>query len=220
MSSLRITNPSHWILAGRNRKQFRFGFPMVLLLISIHLPGCFREEIAPPTVTKQQKKEPQDNTAKVIVDSGAETVTVFTADGKRKVFRNAAFGVAGVREKVRRGDDVTPIGVFHVTRISYQSKYHVFIGLNYPRVEDAERGLRGGLIDEATFNRIIRAHKRGEIPPQETLLGGDLGIHGIGRGSPDIHEIANWTAGCIALTNEQVRELAKLVTPGMRVEIR
>ena len=194
---------------------------LILVVVMIGAGGCLRSEggpATPPAVSVPTREHTAG--ARVVVDSSSEKVTVFTEKGEKLEFENAAFGAAGVKEKMRRGDDVTPTGKFLITRVSYQSKYHIFIGLNYPRVEDAERGLQRGLIDKSTYVRIVEAHKKGRIPPQNTPLGGDLGIHGIGRGSAEIHEIANWTAGCIALTNQQVRALASVVSPGMSVEVR
>ena len=49
---------------------------------------------------------------------------------------------------------------------------------------------------------------------------GQLGIHGVGMGDMKVHETVNWTEGCIALTNEQVRDLAKWVVVGTRVVVR
>ncbi len=67
---------------------------------------------------------------------------------------------------------------------------------------------------------ILRAFQEQAIPPQETPLGGYIGIHGIGRGDPAIHQKFNWTQGCIALTNRQIDDLSKWVHVGMRVVIR
>ena len=125
-----------------------------------------------------------------------------------------------MKEKRRRGDDVTPRGVYSVGWIRTESKFVHFIGLNYPSVVDAERGLHDGVIGEAAYERIKRAHERGERPPQDTALGGQIGIHGVGKGSLEIHRIANWTSGCIAMENLDVRRLARMVRVGMRVEIR
>ena len=95
-----------------------------------------------------------------------------------------------------------------------------FIGINYPSPADAERGLREGVIDEKTFQRIIAAHREGKIPPQNTALGGNIGIHGLGDANPNVHRLVNWTNGCIALDNAQIEELAQLVSPGMLLEIK
>lgn len=67
---------------------------------------------------------------------------------------------------------------------------------------------------------IRRAHKRGEVPPQNTGLGGLIGIHGIGAGDADMHREYNWTNGCVALTNEEIDRLVEWVDVGTLVEIR
>jgi hypothetical protein len=47
-----------------------------------------------------------------------------------------------------------------------------------------------------------------------------IGIHGVGRGSREIHQLANLTAWCVAVDNEQIRKLTGKVHLGMVVEIR
>lgn len=136
------------------------------------------------------------------------------------VFNNIAWGAAGVREKHRRGDDVTPRGAYKVAWIRRQSKFLHFIGLNYPSLADAQRALTDGRIDRQTFERIRLAHSRGEVPPQDTPLGGFIGIHGVGKGSLAIHRVANWTGGCVAVENGQIQRLTGIVRIGTVVEIR
>jgi murein L,D-transpeptidase YafK len=147
-------------------------------------------------------------------------MTVYRDGKELAVFDNIAFGAAGVKEKQRVGDDVTPRGTYTVGWIRKESKFVHFIGLNYPSLADAERGYRNGVIGRATFERIKQAIERGKTPPQDTPLGGQIGIHGVGRGSLEIHRLANWTAGCIAIEDHQIRRLARIVSVGMRVEIR
>jgi murein L,D-transpeptidase YafK len=184
--------------------------------------GCaFRDETSPqplpsatPTVSVT-KTDPW-----ILVDSRSEKLTVYRNEIPVAEFRNIAFGAAGVREKVRQGDDVTPRGSYRIGWISHKSKFHLFIGLDYPSKSDAERGLRNGVITKPVFDRIIAAHDAGRTPPQTTRLGGLIGIHGVGRGDLEIHRLVNWTAGCIALENHEIGELARFVRPGVVVEIR
>jgi murein L,D-transpeptidase YafK len=149
-----------------------------------------------------------------------DRLTVFREEGAPLVFENIAVGAAGVKEKRRVGDDVTPRGSYSVGWFQPHSKFVHFIGITYPSRADAERGYREGIIDRHAYERILSALDRGELPPQDTRLGGLIGIHGVGRGPLTIHRVANWTAGCIAVDNDQIRELFKLLKRGMRVEIR
>ena len=91
------------------------------------------------------------------------------------------------------------------------------------RVDDlpaADRALVDGRIDEAQWQAIRRADQAGEVPSQNTPLGGMIGIHGIGDGDRGVHRDFNWTNGCVALTNEEIDELLRWVKIGTPVEIR
>lgn len=193
---------------------------LVMLLALLTLSGCFRLQERHPDVVISPVKASVRLGRWVLIDSGSEQLTVYQDDRPEVVFDNIAFGAAGVGTKSRRGDDVTPRGVFTIGWLTLQSKFVHFIGLNYPRVEDAEVGLRSGIIDISAYRRIVAAHSSGKTPPQDTRLGGLIGIHGVGRGDIEIHRLANWTAGCVAVENEQIRQLAKLIGVGTLVEIR
>ena len=57
---------------------------------------------------------------------------------------------------------------------------------------------------------------------EDTPLGGAIGIHGIGEENDDrlhVQRWQNWTQGCIALTNREIRELRRFVDVGTRVVI-
>lgn len=156
----------------------------------------------------------------ISIDSRNKRLTVHRPGGADIVFDGLAFGAAGVREKRKQGDHITPRGRYTIGWISTQSKFHYFIGLNYPSVQDAERGVQNGVITQVTYSRIRDSHQGGRTPPQTTPLGGFIGIHGVGKGSLEIHRMANWTQGCIALENKQIERLVELVSPGMEVEIK
>jgi len=156
----------------------------------------------------------------LLVDSRKETLTVMRDGSPVEVFHNVAFGSSGVGRKQMRGDNVTPKGTFAIGWSNGGSKYYRFWGLTYPSPQDAADGLRRGYISQSQFQQISRAHELGITPPQNTALGGQIGIHGTGKGSVDIHRVANWTNGCVALENDQVDKLAQWIRPGMVVEIR
>ncbi len=135
-------------------------------------------------------------------------------------FEKLAFGSGGVGMKVKRGDNITPKGTFAVGWVNGSSKFNIFIGLNYPNLEYAERAYRSGVIKEKAFLQIKDALNAGQTPPQHTPLGGYIGIHGVGKGSLEIHQAIDWTNGCVALDNGQITKLAKVVRKGMVVHIR
>ena len=132
-------------------------------------------------------------------------------------------GRGGKGTKIRAGDRKTPIGTYRVTNFKSNSKFHFFIQLNYPNPRDAWRGYRNEVISADEFKQIVLAYKRNSLPPQNTGLGGYIGIHGIGPltdKKSQIHEANNWTEGCIAVTNEEINELRKYISLGTKVVIR
>lgn len=157
----------------------------------------------------------------VLVDTDALTLTVFSS-GNRVLarFRNISIGSGGVADVHRRGDETTPRGVFHIAWIDRASRYGTFYGIDYPTAGIARRAYVDGIIGEKDLDAIAEAFRHHRIPPQTTPLGGRLGIHGIGRGDPAIHRTLNWTNGCVALSNRQIRQLDPWMRLGTRVVIR
>lgn len=136
----------------------------------------------------------------------------FLEDGKvRKTYR-VGLGFSPVGAKLREGDGKVPEGEYYVCTKNEQSKFTLFLGLSYPNIEDAKRGLEQGLIGEQEFARIEEAIRERRRPDWETALGGKIGIHGKGSSF-------DWTAGCIALEDEDIRELWDQVELGDPVMI-
>ena len=157
----------------------------------------------------------------VLVDTKSDTLSIMQGQRPVHVFRPIAVGASGVGLKYGRGDKKTPTGVFRVGWINERSKFKTFIGLDYPNLDYAKRALKDGRIDALTYEQIRVAWEYGYTPPQDTPLGGQIGIHGVGQGDPWIHDAGiNWTNGCVALNNYQIMELRSWVRKGTRVEIR
>ena len=136
---------------------------------------------------------------------------------------HVAYGRGGARDKQRLGDRRTPEGIYRVAGFNTSNQFHFFIRLNYPNVEDAFIGLRNNIISELEFNQIIESLKFGKLPPQNTALGGAIGIHGVGQETAEklkIHANLNWTKGCLALTNDEISALRQYVSIGTEVIIK
>lgn len=156
----------------------------------------------------------------VLVDIETDTLSVMQGEKTIERFDNIAIGRGGAAADRVRGDRRTPLGVFRIGWVNGQSRFRLFFGFDYPTPEHAERGLAAGIISDRELGRIRAAHAAGRIPPQNTRLGGQIGIHGLGRGDPGIHRDFNWTEGCIALTNNQIDRLAKWLDLGTPVVVR
>ena len=155
----------------------------------------------------------------VVVDTSTETVSVLQAGQTVLQLKGAAFGRGGVADLRVQGDGRTPLGSFRIVSINHQSQYHLFFGLDYPTVTQAAVGYQKGIIDKTSLDQIVHASAAGRLPPQNTPLGGNIGIHGVGNGSLWMHQRFNWTQGCVALTNEQIEKLAPWLEIGTRVVI-
>ncbi len=142
-------------------------------------------------------------------------------DGVHKRYQIAT-GRGGSGDKQVTGDLHTPVGTYRIVRFNENSKFHLFMQINYPNVKDAFYGYKSKLISRGEFYSIIDSLKQGSVPTQTTKLGGAIGIHGIGEMNPKrlrIHKVLDWTEGCIALTNEDVIDLRNYVSLGTKVVI-
>jgi len=133
-----------------------------------------------------------------------------------------ALGRGGAGDKRERGDNKTPVGTYRIVGLNASSRFDTFIRLNYPNVKDAFYGLKSNLITRREFDRIVRALRSRQVPPQNTRLGGAIGIHGVGVETPEklhIQDHLDWTQGCIALHNADLHELRPYIDVGTRVVI-
>jgi len=162
----------------------------------------------------------QEDKTWLLVDTQKLTLSVMQGNTVRQIYEGISIGRAGAAADKRRGDDKTPLGQFHIVRITADTPFRRFFGLDYPTLEHAQRALSAGVITPHQYAAIRHFHELGQVPPQATPLGGYIGIHGLGEGDVRIHEDFNWTNGCIALTNEQIDDLAQWIRIGMRVIVR
>lgn len=143
----------------------------------------------------------------LLIDSKKLQLDVKLGDITLVSFANISVGRNGAGFKRKRGDDTTPLGKYKISWINRKSRYHRFYGFNYPSSKNAHQALKKGLINKKTYDSVINAHENNRVPPQNTPLGGMIGIHGLGKGDKEIHTTMNWTHGCIALTNQQINKL-------------
>lgn len=148
---------------------------------------------------------------RVVVEKGARRLRLY-AGGELVRVRRVALGFEPAGDKVRQGDGRTPEGEFFVCMKNERSKFYLSLGLSYPNEEDAGRGLRDGLITRAQHAAVLRSLKSGRCPAWDTALGGEIFIHGGGTAS-------DWTWGCVALENPEIRELFDALPAGTPVRI-
>ncbi len=135
----------------------------------------------------------------VLVEKAARRLTLFSGGRAIRTY-SIALGSQPVGPKIQEGDDRTPEGSYVIDGHNYNSAYHLSLHLSYPNTFDRARA------------RALR------VDP-----GGDIMIHGLPNGSGWVgpaHREGDWTRGCIAVTDSEIEEIARLVPDGTPVEIK
>lgn len=148
---------------------------------------------------------------RIVVIKSKRLLHLYSNGSIEKTYR-VALGLSPVENKERAGDRRTPEGEFYICLKNSRSQFYLSLGLSYPNREHAERGLRDSLITRSQYNQIISALTRKRTPPQNTRLGGEIFIHGNGSRN-------DWTWGCVALDDGDIRELFDAVPIGTPVFI-
>ena len=155
---------------------------------------------------------PKMENPQIVIKKEARTLEVF--DGEKLIATyKVALGFEPKGDKEIEGDGKTPEGEFFIHTKNSQSKFYLSLGVSYPSIEDAKRGLESELITQKEHDEILNAVAEKRMPPQNTKLGGEIYLHGNGN-------LTDWTAGCVALRNKDMKELfdsMSLKTP-VRIE--
>lgn len=170
----------------------------------VFLPGALAA--LPPAPLPAEVPSPR-----LVVRKARRELLLYSGDTLLKTYR-VGLGANPVPPKERQGDRATPEGRYVVCRKNPRSQFLLSLGLSYPNASDAERGLRAGLVTRAQHRRILEAARAGTCPPWDTPLGGEIFVHGRGSGS-------DWTLGCVALDDDDVRELYPRIPVGTPVVI-
>jgi len=158
----------------------------------------------------------------ILIDRKKFTLELYEGNVLIKSYR-ASFGRNLSDKKKLAGDGATPVGEYKVCEIIPQHKYYKFIKINYPNLDDASEALRKGIITQREFDRLKFEFYYGDCTSDDTALGGNIGIHGIGRLNfffKNLPFVFNWTDGSIALSNENIDELLSVIKVGTKIVIR
>ncbi|MDF2633726.1 MAG: ErfK/YbiS/YcfS/YnhG family protein [Pelosinus sp.] len=180
--------------------------------------------LSAPVVEAAYGQELQELTAQqetvVLVEKSVNKMTVFYQGKPLKSFLCVS-GVNAQGDKQRQGDNRTPEGQFFITDKELLNNHpylgQKWMGLSYPDPAHAQKGIDNNLISLNQYQEIVSANDQKVQPPQNTALGGWIGIHG---GREDLtKEKINWTEGCLALQDKDLEELYKMVQYGTPVII-
>jgi murein L,D-transpeptidase YafK len=136
---------------------------------------------------------------RVVVEKSARKLSVLSRGVPVKSYR-VSLGGQPVGPKQQEGDMKTPEGLYVIDSRNPHSDYHLSLHISYPAPED-----------------VRRAAARGVSP------GRDIMIHGLPNGIGWMgvaHRLKDWTAGCIAVTDEEIEELWRIIPDGIPIEIK
>lgn len=155
----------------------------------------------------------------IVADKYDHTLSLYL-DGIWLKSYHIELGEGGLGDKAIAGDRKTPEGTFYICQKAVLVPPQEYFGtrwlrLSYPGYEDAERGLKQGLIDKQQYNSIIASLDKRWIPLQNTKLGGGVGIHG--GNTPKLGR--DWTWGCIGMNDGDLEEFYDYVDSSTKVII-
>lgn len=136
---------------------------------------------------------------RILIEKKERRLTLFSKGQVLKAYR-IALGGNPIGPKEKQGDHKTPEGIYFIESRNRDSQYHLSLRISYPNESDKRH-----------------AQALGVSP------GGDIMIHGIKNGFSwvgDTHTEVDWTRGCIAVTDEEIEEIFKLVPIGTVVDIK
>jgi murein L,D-transpeptidase YafK len=136
---------------------------------------------------------------RVVVLKQARTLQLLSQEKVIKTYK-VALGGDPIGPKARQGDHKTPEGVYVLDFRNAHSQFYKSIHISYPNARDR-----------------AEARKNGVSP------GGDVFVHGLPNGYGAVgaaHHLKDWTDGCVAVTDEEIDEIWRVVADGTPIEIR
>jgi len=134
---------------------------------------------------------------RVLVIKSEQRLLLFNNGEVLKIYRVSLGKKQGA--KACLGDHKTPEGHYIIDRRNPASRFYKSLHISYPNADD-----------------INKAKSSGRLP------GKDVMIHGLPRGYEDLGRLStrvNWTNGCIAVSNEEMDEIWRLVPDGTPIDI-
>ncbi|WP_347266395.1 L,D-transpeptidase family protein [Paracoccus sp. (in: a-proteobacteria)] len=132
----------------------------------------------------------------VVVHKGERQMYLLSGNKVLKSYR-IGLGNEPIGHKQFEGDGKTPEGIYFIDRRNPDSRYYLSVGVSYPNAQD-----------------LALAESMGRS------AGGDIFIHGQGpEGRVQSKLKQDWTAGCIAVTDDEVEDIYAMVRDGTPIVI-
>ncbi|WP_038057581.1 L,D-transpeptidase family protein [Thermodesulfobacterium hydrogeniphilum] len=155
---------------------------------------------------------------KISICRAGDFLLIDKAEKILKIYKNnqliasykVGMGLESLLPKEKRGDFLTPEGIYKIIKIRPSKQYKYFLALNYPNLNDLSLAYYKGIFNKETFSNLLDKLRKNKI--LNTSLGNGIGIHGGGayrleKRNSYIYKNYNWTKGCIALNNKDLLKL-------------
>lgn len=196
---------------------------IVVFIFGVIAYGIILNSLEDPLPVAMVKKGyTQLNDVNIVIERKTFTLNLYEDTVLIKSYR-ANFGRNHNVAKVRANDNATPVGEYQICDIDTANNYHKFFKLNYPNLNDSGEALKRGLITQEEYDQLRFQYYYEDCPKLMTALGGNMGIHGIGRLNyifKNLPFVYNWTDGSIALSNEHIDEIYSVINKGTKVVIK
>ena len=133
--------------------------------------GCARRWLHVRTMDDVTGFVPEESVSNVWLRISKKRQMLFAYRGTELALRVPVdLALNAIMDKEQRGGPLepdhwrTPEGSFHIVAKNPDSKFYKALLLNYPLVEDAERGIRSGLITEEEYQAIVEAEETIGVP--------------------------------------------------------
>ncbi len=146
--------------------------------------------------------DPPPRITRVHVTKATKTMELYAGENLVATY-SVAVGRGGAGPKKMEGDNVTPVGRYHVTK-HMPSHLRIFLSLDYPNADDRAR-----------FEEL---KKKGELPKNATI-GSWIGIHGEPPEAKPFKKAEYKSHGCVVLEDKEIDEVARMVPDGAIVDI-
>jgi murein L,D-transpeptidase YafK len=193
---------------------------MKLFFLSLMIIATTQSSTAQQREQTRQSGAPEER-YRILVKKGERKLYLYVLEnGKERLAKTyqIALGNNPTVSKRKQGDGATPEGDYYITHKNERSRFYLSLGVSYPNIADADKGLKEGLITKDEHQAIIASIRAKTKPPQNTKLGGDIFIHGGGTGKL-FGLVRDWTLGCVALENDEIKELFEMIPVKTPVKI-
>ena len=195
-SYLRNTSLMRWLLAALCLS-FAVTCQAAVVMTINGKPVDKEQVLKPPQAS--QRTSASKSVDKILVIKSARRLELIS-DGKVIRSYRISLGKQPKGPKLQEGDKRTPEGLYWVDWRKRSDKFNLAMHINYPNITDAAKARREGVNPGSMI--MIHGTPDSEDNPEE------------------LFHTLDWTDGCIAMKNYEMREVWSMVKDGTMVEIR